>query len=301
MNYTKKKLEDMDVMDDFLMGQLAADEVCGTAFCRLLISTLLQKKIGNLRVSTQRVIPALTPLLRGIRMDVEVEELGESESWEEAAVMNIYDMEPHLQKDKDIPRHNRFYQAKIDSRGLESGEKNFDRLPNLYVLTILSFDPFGKDRMVYTVRNHCEEEPELEYEDGLRFYYFYTGGTCGGNEALKTMLTYMQDSRKENVVDQITTELHNYVSRVKVSPEVKKAYMRWEEIIYYERLEEREEAVIDTMVQGILDILEEYGEIPEYIKNRLEETDDKEILRKWHKLSARVNSIEEFESGIRPE
>lgn len=32
MDYTKKKLEDMDVMDDFLMGQLAADESFGTDF-----------------------------------------------------------------------------------------------------------------------------------------------------------------------------------------------------------------------------------------------------------------------------
>ena len=65
MDYTKKKLEDMDVMDDFLMGQLAADESFGTDFCRLVISTLLQRKIGNLRVSTQKVLAALTPSLRG--------------------------------------------------------------------------------------------------------------------------------------------------------------------------------------------------------------------------------------------
>lgn len=299
MNYTKKKLEDMDVMDDFLMGQLAADESFGTDFCRLIISTLLQRKIGKLRVSTQKVLSALTPSLRGIRMDVEMEELGEADGSEEPAVMNIYDMEPHLYKGMDIPRHNRFYQAKIDSRGLGSGEKDFSKLPNLYVLMILSFDLFGKDRMVYTIRNQCKEEPELEYEDGLSFYYFYTGGTYGGNEAIKAMLTYMQDSRAENATDQATTELHSYVSRVKLLPEVQEAYMMWDEYIYYMRKEEREEAVIDTMVQAIQDILEEYGDIPEHVKNRLDETDDKEILKKWLKLSAKVNSIEEFEVEIR--
>ena len=298
MDYTKKKLEDMDVMDDFLMGQLAADESFGTDFCRLVISTLLQRKIGKLRVSTQKVLAALTPSQRGIRMDVEVEELGEVEGSEKPAVMNIYDMEPHLYKGMDIPRHNRFYQAKIDSRGLRSGEKDFSKLPNLYVLMILSFDPFGKDRMVYTIRNQCEEEPELEYEDGLRFYYFYTGGTYGGNEAIRAMLTYMQDSRAENVTDQATTALHSYVSRVKLLPEVRDAYMKWDEFIYYMKKEEREKAVIDTMVQGIQDILEEYGDIPEHVKSRLSETDDKEILKKWIKLSAKVNSIEEFEAGM---
>ena len=290
MSYTMKKLEDMDVMDDFLMGQLASDGEHGTDFCRIIISTLLQKRIGNLRVVAQKFLPSLTPNLRGIRMDVEVEELGNEEGGEKPAVMNIYDMEPHLQKNMDLPRHNRFYQAKIDSRGLKNGEKDFVNLPNLYVITILNFDPFGKNRMVYTVRNRCEEAPDLEYEDGLKFCYFYTGGTEGGNAAIKAMLTYMQDSREENVINDATTKLHGYVSRAKVLPEVKKTYMRFEEIIYYER--------IDVMVEAILDLLEEYGDVPEHVKDRLERTGDKNKLKRWHKLAAKVNSIEEFEAAL---
>ena len=294
MSYTMKKLEDMDVMDDFLMGQLASDGEYGIDFCRIIISTLLQKRIGNLRVTTQRMIPSLTPDSRGIRMDVEVEELGNAEGSEEPAVMNIYDVEPHLQKNMDIPRHNRFYQAKIDSRGLKSGEKDFVNLPNLYVITILNFDPFGKNRMVYTVRNRCEEDPSLEYEDGLKFCYFYTGGTGGGNAEIKTMLTYMQDSREENVTDEATAKIHSYVSRAKILPEVKETYMRFEEIIYYER----KEAAIDAIVENILDLLEEYGDIPERVKKQLKETNDKNKLKKWHKIAAKVNSIKEFEAAL---
>ena len=294
MSYTLKKLEDMDVMDDFLMGQLASNETYGTDFCRIIISTLLQKKIGNLRVTTQKVIPSLTPQLRGIRMDVEVEEMEDVEGNEEPAVMNVYDMEPHLQKNMDLPRHNRFYQAKIDSRRLKSGAKDFVRLPNLYVITILNFDPFGKDRMVYTVRNKCDEEPYLEYDDGLKFFYFYTGGTQGGNATIKSVLTYMQDSKEENVIDEVTTELHGYVSRVKILPEVKNAYMRLEDYIYYQR----EDAVIDTMIEDIQDLLEDYGDIPERVKERLKETEDKALLKKWLKLAAKANSIEEFEAAL---
>lgn len=295
MSYTKKKLEDMDILDDFLMEQLASDESYGTDFCRLVISTLLQKKIGKLRVSTQKALSAATPLRRGIRMDVEIEELKEDGDGEEPAVMNIYDMEPHLHKDMDIPRHNRFYQAKIDSKGMKSGEQDFSKLPNLYVLMILNFDPFGKDRMVYTVRNRCEEEPEMEYEDGLKFYYFYTGGTYGGSDALRALLTYMQDSREENVTDQTTTQLHDYVSRTKMLPEVKRIYMRWEECIYYER----KDAVIDTLIENIQELLEDYGTFPEELKKRLDETRDIATLKCWHKLAAKVTSIEEFENKIR--
>ena len=37
--------------------------------------------------------------------------------------MNIYDIEPHLQRGMNFAKHNRFYQAKIDSRLMKSGEK----------------------------------------------------------------------------------------------------------------------------------------------------------------------------------
>ena len=147
MDNGKKTLENMNVLDDFLMSQLAADAEYGEAFCRRLLSSLLSRKIGKLRVNAQKVFPGLSLDLRGIRLDVEVEETEESEESEEPgpAVVNIYDIEPHLRNDLDLPRHNRFYQARIDGKGLQSGEKDLTRLPNLYVLTVTDFDPFGED------------------------------------------------------------------------------------------------------------------------------------------------------------
>lgn len=293
MSSTMKKLEDMDVMDDFLMGQLASDEVFGNDFCRKILSALLQRKVGRLRVVSQRVLPALAPNLRGIRMDVEVEEYEDAIKGEAPVIINIYDMEPHLQKNMDIARHNRFYQAKIDSRGLKSGTKDFSQIPNLYVLTILNFDPFGYDYMMYTVKNRCLEVPELEYEDGLCFYYFYTKGSKGGSRELQTMLQYIQDSRSENATDSATREIHDYVSRVKTQPEVKLAYMHYEEIINYERKEAAEEALKAARVQDILDLLEEYGEVPENVKLRLEE-ETSDTLKHWYKLAAKADSIDAF-------
>ena len=90
--------------------------------------------------------------------------------------MNVYDIEPHLLKSADtgLPRHNRFYQALTDASRMKSGQRDYRALPDLYVLTILDKDPFGYDYMAYSIRNKCEEIEELEYGDGLRFYYFYT-------------------------------------------------------------------------------------------------------------------------------
>ena len=78
MSSTKKKLEELNVIDDFLMNRLASDASIGEEFCRLLLSTLLQRKIGKVAVTVQKVIPPFSPERKGIRMDVRVEEAAES-------------------------------------------------------------------------------------------------------------------------------------------------------------------------------------------------------------------------------
>ena len=326
MSITNKTLEELDVIDDFLMNALTNSPDVGTAFCRRLLSVLLQKKIGKVRMVSQRALFPDRPDLRGIRMDVEVEEIEEIEEEElpeapepikESAkaenkettekitaadtvrvskerVVNVYDIEPHLKNDSHLPKRNRFYQAKIDSRHLESGEKDFSKLPNLYVITITDYDFFGKDHMVYTFRNRCRELPELTYDDGLEFIYFYTNGTLGGCESIKNMLKYIRNSNKTNVSDEATRELHGYVSQLKVDPDVKVGFMKFEEIIYYERREAAQEAALEAKKQFIQELLEEYGTVPDAIKERLEQETNEAVLDKWRKLAIKSCSVEEF-------
>lgn len=237
----------------------------------------------------QRAIPAVSPERRGIRMDVEVEELSEPFG-NEIPVLNIYDIEPHKQDAQFMPKRNRFYQAKIDSRYMKSGETDFEKLPNLYVITITNYDPFGEGYMMYTVQNSCKELPEMEYGDGLKFIYFNTKGTKGGNEEIRNLLNYIQVSKECSVTDDTTRELHRYVSRVKIQPEVRMEYMKFDEIIAYERL--------DVMKDAILELLEEYGEIPQALREKIEKEFSFERLRKWHKLAAKAETIEEFAENI---
>ena len=179
MSVTKKKLEELDVMDDFLMSAIASNPEVGVPFCRRLLSVLLQREIGQVRVMAQYSIPAATPGLRGIRMDVEVEEIVKDKESGEEGIANVYDVEPHLEDKCNLPRRNRFYQAKIDGSHMVSGQKDFSALPNLYVITITDYDPFGLDYMMYTIHNKCEEVPDMQYNDGLQFIYFYTEGIYG--------------------------------------------------------------------------------------------------------------------------
>lgn len=300
MAYTKKKLEELNIMDDFLLNIIATDAEVGEDFCREVLSVLLQRDIGSIRVVSQRTIPALAPSLRGIRMDVEIKE--DLTQTGPLPAMNIYDLEPHIRNDLDLPRHNRFYQARIDSRYIHSGERDFSSLPNLYVITILDYDPFGYDYMMYNVCNQCIEVPDMDYDDGLQYIYFYTGGTKGGNQEIKSMLNYLRQSTPDNVVDAATRKIHDLTQKVKTQPEVRDAYMTFDDYIYFERQDAAREAAREaaketthnTTIQCICDLLEDYGPIPDSLMDRLEKEHDMSTLSKWHKLAAKIGSIEEF-------
>lgn len=289
MSYKKRKLEELNVMDDFLMNRLASDGSVGEEFCKVLLSTLLQREIGKVSVTVQKVMPPFSPDRKGIRLDVRVDEDVRRKNGE-AARMNVYDVEPHFWKGTDLPRHNRFYQAMADSGHMKIGEKDYSLLPNLFIVMILDSDPFGFDYMLYSIRNRCEEIEELNYEDGLRFYYFYTKGKLGGNEAISTMLRYIRDSRVENATDMATRKLHGFTESVKVQPEVRESYMFWEEYVEMLKEEGRGEEALDTL----LDLLSDYGEVPEETSRILRGENDPVTLRKWIKLAAKSDSIEDF-------
>ena len=155
---------------------------------------------------------------------------------------------------------------------------------------------------MYTIHNKCDEVPELVYDDGLRFIYFNTKGTKGGNEAIYNLLKYIQSSKEDNVADATTQQLHQYVSRVKVQPETRLEYMRFDELMAYAQIEGRAEGRAEGRIEGnlearqsmILELLEEWGEVPDLLRQRIESEKSEEVLKYWLKISAKIQSIDDF-------
>lgn len=248
MSYTKRRLEDLNILDDFLMSAVASDEEVGADFCRTLLSVLLQRQIGEVQVTAQKTLMPYTPEMHGIRMDVEVKERVKNSQG--LPSLNVYDVEPHLRSETNFPKHNRFYQARIDSRFLKSGERDFSKLPDLFILTITDYDPFGEDYMIYTVCNGCKEVPGLEYADGLVFYYFNTKGKKGGTPEIQAMLKYIMESTERNAVNEDIRRLHRCVGKVKTQPEVRDSYMHLSEVIEWEKEKSREEGREEGRAEG---------------------------------------------------
>ena len=125
---TLKKWEELDVLDNYLINAVASDPEVAEPFFRRLLSVLLQRKVGKIRVETEKFFPGSAPDRRGIRLDVEVDEYM-SDGREEPVITNVYDLEPHLRSEEAFPKMMRFRQAKLDSKHMKSGDNNFDHMP----------------------------------------------------------------------------------------------------------------------------------------------------------------------------
>ena len=276
MGYTKKTLQELDLIDNFLSNAIASNQEINEQFYRLLLSVLLGKKLKKIRVLSQQIIPAASPELRGIRMDVEITE------YDEGNVTNVYDLEPHIKDRLHLPRHNRYYQAKIDGRYVKRGLKDFSAIPDLYVITITNYDLFGEDYMMYTVHNQCKEVPGLQYDDGLQFIYFYTKGKKGGSHAIKNMLTYIQNSDSKNAVDDATRVIDSYVKQVKSLPEVEAGYMTlgdWIDGIKEDMAEDIRKEVTEEVTKEVTE------EVTKEVTKEVTERDIRlvvEILQEYH-------------------
>ena len=224
-----RPLAELDLLDDFLFNALLAYPEYGRRFCRKFLKILFGRDFKNLNIVTQKSYGGLDTGYHGARLDVYIEE-GDEVEVDSTNVSAIYDIEPdknNKRKDIDaIPQRTRFYHAIIDRRCLKSGQ-SYDRLKKVFVIFICPYDPFGDDRMIYTIRNQCVENPELPYDDGARTIFLYTKGKKGrDNESLSQLLDYMENTTRENAVTEELEDIQEMVDVVKEDAEVTVAYMK---------------------------------------------------------------------------
>lgn len=285
-----RRIEELNLLDDFLFYEVVSGEK-GEKFCKLLIWAVCGRDVGKISVCPQKVIQGTDTRYRGVRMDLYVDEEGKC----------LYDIEPDKHTSKEVlPRRNRYYRALLDGKLLDTGE-NFEQLPEMWTIFILPYDPFGRNRMCYTVQNYVIEEPDVGYEDGAVSLFLYTKGKSDGNEELSQLLHYIENSVEDNAMTEELKELHQYVTAIKRKKEVGVRYMKSWELEWMWKKEGREEGREEARELGrqfILDLLANIGDVPDALNEKISCETNMEILARWHKLAAKVKSISEFENGM---
>ena len=226
----RRKLEDLNLLDNFLFGSMVTHPEIGEKFIRELLKIIFGRDFGKLTVVPQKIYYGTDTDMHGARLDVYLEEHPSDESGTAAVA---YDVEPDKNDDSEairaLPRRVRFYHAKIDGDSLKSG-MNYHELKNVIVILITPYDPFGEERIVYTIRSMCEELSSLPYDDGARTIFLYTKGTEGNPpEKLRQLLHYMENTTEENACNESLKNLNHMVNMVKHDKEVSLNYMKTEE------------------------------------------------------------------------
>ena len=276
-----RPIEELNLIEDFLTNQMIIHPVVGLRFSKRVLTMILGREIGTLSIAAQKAYPGENTDRHGIRLDVCLDEHGG----------DIVDLEPDQNSSaedvKSLPRRGRFYHAKIDAGSLARGME-YSALRNVVVIFITTYDPFGLNRMVYTISSKCEEVPDMPYDDGAKTLFLYTKGTEGNPpEELRQLLHYMEDTRVENAVTSELRELHEMVTQVKCDKEVGLAYMKAYEIeqrlLRQGRKEGKKEGKEETLLQKIITKVKKGENVPE-IAEALEE-DEASISRRVEIIS----------------
>ena len=64
------------------------------------------------------------------------------------------------------------------------------------------------------------------------------------------------------------------------------------------RQEGRATGIIEGKIESILELLEERGNIPKQLIQRIRKETNSEVLSKWHKYAAKATSFAEFEANM---
>ena len=243
-----KTLQDLNMMDSFLFEATTEDMENAKKIAKIIIKRTTGHAVENLVIEPQKQLKGLSLDRRGIRMDLYVQE--NTAFQDGTSTLRLYDIEPNKYYEKDLPRRNRFYQSLIDSKLLPSNSR-YQNLPDLITIWILPYDPFGDERMIYTIKNMVVENQELVYNDGITKIFLYTKGTKGGSKELKDFLAYMENTTVSNAVDKELLELQEIVNNVKSKEDVGERYMTLQEMIDYEKRDSYEDGLKNGLNNGI--------------------------------------------------
>ena len=237
-----KPLKDLRLLDRFLFAELMEDEECS----KEVLEIILGKDISLLsKEQTEKEIRTAT-WLKSIRLDVySVDEEG-----------NVYDTEMQQNWRDDLEKRSRYYQGLLDSSLLVPGEQSYNALNDTYIIMIMPFDLFGKGRYQYTIKAFCEEDKEIQIQDGATRIFLNTHGK-NKEEIRPELIEFLNYVEKTNELQEETfrsekvTKIQRAVEQIKSNEEIGVKYMqKWEEIAEA-RAEGREEGREQLLINQI--------------------------------------------------
>ena len=241
-----RPLADLNLIDNFLFSTLMENPEIAEKLVKIILKRTLGYIPKNISIESQKCYNGIDTNTHGIHIDVLVKDYDNSGS-----VKAVYDIEPNAYREKDIAKRNRFYNALIDAKLLSSGD-NYSELPELITIWILPYDPFGANKIIYTIKNIVTENPDIVYNDGIKTIILNASAAIDKDGALEDLLNFMINSDIKDT-DSELAEIQAAIHSIKGNPEVGENYMSIQNAMYYEKKISYEEGK-DNLAKHLLEL-----------------------------------------------
>ena len=279
----RRKFQDLTIRDNFMFAAVMMHK----DICKKFLEMLLGIKIREVAISYEKCL-IYNPECKGVRLDVYASDEKNTR----------YDIEMQV-AEQELGKRTRYYHSQMDMDILESG-REYKNLPSAYVIFICNFDPFKKEKYCYTFENRCVEDLSLEMGDGSKSIFLSTEGKDAESipRELKAFLDFVKEDNPENnteTEDAYVKELQQSIHSVKENRKLENSFMSLEEIREMGRAEGR----LDGKRESILEFLEELGEIPRSLKERIMSETDAATLKSMLKAAGSAVSYADFEEKMK--
>lgn len=279
----KKTLQELTIKDNFMFGAVMTNE----ENCRKFLEMVLGFPIERVEVVREKSL-VYHPENKGVRLDVYAKDKKNKH----------YNVEMQVARKPELEKRVRYYHGQIDMEMLFCGQ-DYRELSDAYVIFICDFDPFQKGKYCYTFENRCLEVDDLSLNEGSKSIFLNTHGENDAevSKALVQFLKYVKADLTESgkdFDDAFVKQIQKSIQYVKNNRRMEERYMLFEELLRDEYAEGKAEGKVEGKAESVLELLEDCGEIPEEWRERIMSERNLDVLRRWHKLAAKVDTVQQF-------
>lgn len=278
----KQRTAIFNLTSDLFAGKVFEDIGACQELCRILLQ---DEAIVLKSVKTQYVIRNLEN--HSVELDILAEELS-------GRLINV---ELQMYREPAPFKRTRYYLSSIDMSILEKGRPYYE-LPDVTVIYITREDFIGGKRGRYdrNISADGQKMPTLLSNGQNEIYFNLEHPT--DDAKINELLEYLKNSDPFYQ----TENFPRIVERVKYFKVQKEGVTIMCEIADRIRQEGKEagkaEGVIEGKIESILELLEDIGNIPKQLIQRISKETNSDTLNKWLKCAAKATTFTEFEAKM---
>ena len=278
----KQRTAVFNLTSDLFAGKVFEDIGACQELCRILLQ---DEHLVLKGVKTQYVIRNLES--HSVELDILAEEISG----------NLINIELQMYKEPAPFKRTRYYLSSIDMSILEKGRPYYE-LPNVAVVYITKEDFIGGKRGHYDKNMTADGQQISTFLNNGQHENYFNLEYPTDDAKINELLEYLKNSDPFYQ----TENFPRIVERVKYFKVQKEGVTIMCEIADRIRQEGKEagkaEGIIEGKIESILELLEDLGNIPRQLIQRISKETNSEVLSQWHKYAAKASSFAEFEAKM---